>query len=149
MALLKHKLKKLKPVIKAKKFAVDEQSKILMEIRHQKLLAQGELQKYQKLYIEGIDNLNQERQSPDRSKLDVLEGSIDYAKFKWYESLKIIKEIEVSERNQVQILNNAQKELHVFEKLNDKYIGLIQKEEAIKEQKMLDEFAIKAFAMKE
>ena len=148
MAVLSHKIKKLKPVIKAKKYAVDEQSRILIDIQRRKQVAMTELQRYQKLYIEGIDKLNVERQSPDRSRLDVLENSIDYAKFKWYESLKIIKEFEAAEHKQISILNEYQKELHIFEKLEEKYQKQMQKEQAIKEQKQLDDFAIKSFVSK-
>ena len=80
MANLRHKLKKMLPILKVKKFKVDEESKTLSEIRIQKETAMSELQRYQKLYIEGIDQLNIERQSADRSRLPVLENSIDYAK---------------------------------------------------------------------
>ena len=119
MANLKHKLKKMLPILKVKKFKVDEESKTLSEIRIQKETAMSELQRYQKLYIEGGDQLNIERQSADRSRLPVLRNSIDYAKSKWYESLGILKEFEAKEHTQLNILVKAQQDLHVFEKLEE------------------------------
>ena len=145
MANLKHKLKKMLPILKVKQFKVDEESRTLSEIKAQKEAAMTELQRYQKLYIEGIDQLNIERQSADRARLPVLENSIDYAKAKWYESLGILKDFEAKEHAQLNILVKAQQDLHIFEKLEEKYKNELIIIENQKEQKALDEHSIKAF----
>ncbi len=145
MANLKHKLKKMLPILKVKQFKVDEESRTLSEIKVQKEAAMTELQRYQKLYIEGIDQLNVERQSADRARLPVLENSIDYAKAKWYESLGILKDFEAKENAQLNILVKAQQDLHIFEKLEEKYKNELIIIENQKEQKALDEHSIKAF----
>ncbi len=145
MANLKHKLKKMLPILKVKQFKVDEESRTLSEIKVQKEAAMTELQRYQKLYIEGIDQLNVERQSADRARLPVLENSIDYAKAKWYESLGILKDFEAKEQAQLNILVKAQQDLHIFEKLEEKYKNELIIIENQKEQKALDEHSIKAF----
>ena len=49
MANLKHKLKKMLPILKVKQFKVDEESRTLSEIKAQKEAAMTELQRYQKL----------------------------------------------------------------------------------------------------
>ena len=145
MANLNLKIKKMAPILKAKKFKVDEESLALSKIKLQKENALTELQRYQKLYIEGIDKLNIERQSSDRSRLPVLETSIDFAKSKWYESLGILKEFESKEKQQLNELIKAQQDLHVFEKLQEKYKKELLALENQKEQKILDDHSIKAF----
>ena len=145
MANLNLKIKKMAPILKAKKFKVDEESLALSKIKLQKENALTELQRYQKLYIEGIDKLNIERQSSDRSRLPVLETSIDFAKSKWYESLSILKEFESKEKQQLNELIKAQQDLHVFEKLQEKYKKELLALENQKEQKILDDHSIKAF----
>ena len=133
------------PILRVKKLKVDEESRVLSEIRIKKEAAMSELQRYQKLYIEGIDQLNTERQSSQRSRLPVLESSIDYAKSKWYESLGILKDYEAKESTQLNILVSAQQDLHIFEKLEEKYKNELLAIENRKEQKTLDDHSIKAF----
>ena len=138
----------MRPVLKAKKYAVDQESKILNEIKAEKEQAIRELERYQKLYIEGIDKLNLERQSVERSRLLVLENSIDYAKLKWYESLRIMRECESKEQLQIKVLIKAQQDLHIFEKLEEKYKTEIISLENKNEQKRLDEHSINLFNSK-
>src|SRR5688572_1818509 len=122
---LNKKVKRVKPLIKVKKVAMDQEASALEHIRLEKRQAMSELKRYERLYISGIDQLNKERQSPLRENLEVLERGTDHYKAMWYECLKRMREIEMKERAQLNQLLMARKELKSMETLEDRYLSEI------------------------
>lgn len=148
MIELKDKIKKIQPLISARRSKLDHETARLHEIKGAKLNALQSLEYYQKQYISGVDSLNLERQSSDRQKLAVLERSVDTAKSRWYQSLRQVREIEELERDQIKLVLKAQRDLRSIEMLQENYQGEYAEAFRKAEQKALDEMSNKQFNQK-
>jgi flagellar export protein FliJ len=144
MSQSKQKQDRIQPLIKIRQIQFDQETSVLSKIQQRRQLAIDELQRFQRMYIQGVDRLNRERQTPERKMLDALEKSIDYAKSQWYSKLRDLRAIEEEERQQMQIVIEAQKKLKMLEKLDIRYNEQHMEHLKKVEQKMLDEFAIQA-----
>jgi flagellar export protein FliJ len=145
MKSLKQKILKMAPLLKARQSQLEEYTVRLSEIRQSKLNALQQLEHYQNDYINGVESLNQARQSPDRNQVATLERSVDYVKAKWYQSLKQVRQIEEQEKIQLQEVTKAQRDLRSVEILKENYERNLAQERQKHEQKELDELSIQKF----
>ncbi len=136
------KQQKIGPLIKIRQIQYDQESAVLSQLQLRRQAAIGELQVWQSKYMSSIDQLNKERQSPERKMLEALERSVDLAKSQWYQKLKSLREIEYHEKMQMQQVFEAQKRLRMLEKLDERYEKQDLQHLKKAEQKQLDEFAI-------
>ena len=141
MKKLKQKIQRNQLLIKTRKAKLERESILLNEIRNEKLSALDQLSLYQKKYIEGVDVLNKERQSTDRSRLQPLESSLDHAKSQWYKCLSKVRELEEKEKVQLKEVVEAQSSLKAMEILAENDEKNLKVHFAKLEQKNLDEIA--------
>ena len=139
----KSKIRKLEPIIKVREIQVDQEIMRLNEIRSAKLSIVTELKKYQKDYIEGVEQLNRERLSVDRLRVAALESAVDHSKANWYRCLKRAQEIENQEKAQLAQVTIAERNLKSTEKLHAKHSEQLRTEYSKKEQKTMDEIALR------
>ncbi len=145
MKKLQQKIKKNQLLVKSRQAQLEQKSLSLSEIRNKKLVALNELSSYQKKYIEGVEVLNQERQSTARNRLEPLEKSLDHAKLQWYKCLSHVRELEEKEKIQLKELIKAQSNLRALEILIENDHKALQSQRAKIEQKALDELATQRF----
>ena len=135
------KASKLKPVIRAREIQVDQEMARLAELRGKKTELVVLLRKYQQDYVNGVDQLNTERSSMDRSKLNALESAVDYSKVIWYQTLRKVQEFETREREQLKQVLNAEMNLKSVERLLIKHVEAIKMLDRRSEQGDMDEIA--------
>lgn len=140
------KLKRVKPLIKAKEARLDQEAAILAVIRREKMEAVAMLRESQRIYMEGVAKLNSERKSVDRDMLLTLEQSLDFARDRWHSAFRSVQEMEKKEEIQLGQLVIAQQSLKSFERLQDKYKRTFLEELAKDERKQFDEIAIRRFS---
>lgn len=139
---IKAKIKRNGPLLKIRKSELDRENLVLGQIRQSKIEAIGQLKNYQRQYVEGVEKLNELRISGDLGTLMNLESTIDYVKAKWYQSLKDVRKIEDDEKQQLQVVIEAQQKLRTIEILDEKYVTELRIFEDKVEQKQLDEIAV-------
>ncbi len=144
----KLKIKRVQPVINVKKTKVDEEAAVLNEIRTEKVVLVRVMRENQKTYMEGVDKLNNLRNSANRENLGNLESSLDHVKAQWFQLFRKVQEIEAKEKEQFSRLVLAETELRSAEKLKGKYEADFRAGLARSEQKQMDEFAARKHAMK-
>lgn len=140
------KIKRVKPLIKIRKNQLEKEAAELARIRQEKQACVQKLRFYQDQYMQGIEYLNAERQSTDRSRLAPLERSVDTAKSQWYQSLKDLRLIESQEKAQISQLIIAERNLKSLEKLEERYVVDRHHHEIQSEQKFNDELNIRKFS---
>lgn len=145
MKKLQQKIKKNLLLIKSRQAELDQESVLLSKIRSQKLSALNELKKSQIKYVEGVEVLNQERQSPNRSKLDPLERSLDYAKLQWHKCLTEVRKLEEKEKSQLQNVLETRTKLKALQRLVESDSEDLRSEASKREQKNLDELATQRY----
>ncbi len=148
MAAVHKKQKRIQPLIRIRQTQFDQAVAALQVIQMEVLKAAEVLRHYQTMYIQGVDRLNQERQSPERRMLEALESSIDLAKQRWYQKLSILRELQEQEKMQLSEVQEAQLKLKMLEKIESRYERNVQEYDKKIEQKVLDEFAIQAMIRK-
>lgn len=149
MASPKQKIQKIKPLIKIRKLQLDQETMLLNQIKLKREEAAEALMHSQRTYIEGVEKLNRERQSPERKMLSALEQGVDFAKAQWYQRLMALRAVEDEERRQFTMVMEAQKRMKMLEHLDERYVEQHSKQSKIQEQKQLDEFAISMNRRKE
>ncbi|MBF0440810.1 MAG: hypothetical protein HQK54_02790 [Oligoflexales bacterium] len=142
---LRKRQARIQPIIKVRKVQVDEEMILLEQIRTDKVEAVKKLRDNQKLYMEGVEQVNKARKECDSKKLLTLEVGLDYVKSKWYKSLREVRTIEEKEKAQLAQLVNAQKNLKTIEKLSGRIGDEIAVQIQRDDQKNLDEIASKKF----
>lgn len=145
----KQKIKKLQPLIKIRQLQLDQETMRLNQIKAKREEAAQALLQSQKVYIDGVERLNHERQSSDRKMLDALEQGVDFAKAQWYQRLMSYRRLEEDERRQRLMVSEAQKRMKMLEHLDERYADQYLKQLKMHEQKLLDEFAISMNRRKE
>lgn len=148
MRELKQKLTKVKPIVRARKAQLDQESVMLASIRHEKATLLDELEATQKAYIEGVDELNRQRTGSFNTKLEVFEKGLDYVKQQWYDALRSVREMEKQEQAQLANVLVAQKNLKAVETLEEKYEVQFKHAFEKYEQKNLDETAARISSKK-
>lgn len=139
------KIKRVQPVIKARKERVDEEFSRLNVIRVEKAQVVGTMREMQQKYMQGVADLNKIRQSKIREAQTSLEQALDYVKDEWYRLFQKVQEVERRERSQLDVLLGAERELRVTEKLKEKYEVEYRAALSKAEQKQMDEHAIRKF----
>jgi hypothetical protein len=140
---LVQKSKKIDPVIKARRLAVELEAKGLMKIRAEKLRLVGQIKHYQKEYLLGVDKVNAERAKSQFEMMSTLESSVDLVKDRWHETLRHLRLAEDREKAQLANLIIARKHLRAVEQLSDRYLKEIVAFQEKLEQKTLDELTLR------
>ena len=136
------KSQRISTLIKVRKFQFDQDFLVLNEIKSKHFAAVEQLHLAQKNYMDGVEKLNQERQSPERKMLQALELGVDMAKNQWYQRLMTLRIVEEEERRQLQQTAEAQRRLRMLEKLDERYNQQDIEHYKTIEQNQLDEFAL-------
>jgi len=142
------KIKRVQPVINVKKTKVDEEATVLNDIRNTKLGLVRVMKENQRAYMEGVDKLNNLRNSASRENLSNFESSLDFVKAQWFQLFRKVQDIEAKEKEQFSRLVFAETELRSAEKLKEKYEADFRSNLAKSEQKQMDEFASRKYSMK-
>ncbi len=142
MANSQQKKKRIQPLIKIRKIQLDQETALLNQIQLKREEAAQALMQSQQTYIEGVEKLNQERQSSERKLVSALEQGVDFAKAQWYQRLMALRAVEEEERLQSRQVAEAHKRMKMLEHLDERYLEQYLKQLNIQEQKQLDEFAI-------
>ena len=137
------KSKKIDPVIKARRLAVELEAKNLMKIRAEKLQLVRQIKHYQKEYLLGVEKVNSERSKSQFETISTLESSVDLVKDRWYETLRDLRMAEDREKAQLANLIVARKHLLAVEQLSDRYQKEIVAFQEKLEQKTLDELTLR------
>ena len=132
-------MKRTEPLIRVRKSQMDEQIIFLTKIRDHKLQVVEAMRINQKQYMDGVDRLNNIRNSADRQNLEALERGLDVVKSKWYQLHVEVQNVENMEKAQVAQVLLAQKELKKVEKLKENYKSKFLQDLAQSEQKVQDE----------
>jgi len=146
MSESRRKIARIQPVIMVRKAKVDQESAMLSRIRLEKRAAVADMKESQRIYMEGIERLNNERTSMSREMLAPLESSLDFIKNRWYSLYRRVQDIEAREKAQSVQLDMAQRELMAVEKLSENYTEEFKIEMRRGEQKNLDEIALRRFS---
>ena len=139
------KIKRVQPIIKLKKQKMDEEVMTLNAIRLQKLEIVKNMKDSQKRYMDGVEELNKTRTSKMRVNLHTLEDALDFVKSQWYRLYKEVQDVEKREKQQIEHLLVAERELKAVEKLREKYELEFKKELKKSDQKVMDEAALRRF----
>ena len=139
------KLKRVEPIIRARKAQLDRETSLLGDIRRQKVELVSELRKYQQMYVKGVEDLNHIRTSGDLGRAGMIESSVDFAKAQWYDALRKVREVEQREKAQLENVLAAQQELKSIETLGDRFEVASFELEKRQEQKIQDETSIHRF----
>ena len=142
------KIKRVQPIIQLKKNRMDEEAAVLAIIRKEKIEIVKAMKDGQRRYMEGVENLNNVRNSKARQNLDTLESGLDYVKTQWYALYKKVQEVEQREKNQVHQLMLAEQELRAVEKLAEKYGDQFAAEQKRADQKSMDEAALRKYSVR-
>lgn len=145
MSELKIRKKRMKPLLKIRKIQLDQEALALMQIQQVKRQKMDELMENQRKYLDGVEKLNQHRQTLQQGMLLTVEESVDHIRNKWHLTLHQLREIEQREKAQMANVLVARKNLQAIEKLEERYgVGIAQEERRL-EQQALDETASRLF----
>ncbi len=139
------KVQRVKPIVRVRGIQYDKEFFLLTEIKAEKQKLIDELTKYQEKYIQAVTELNSERESGRREKLDILEIGIEAIKSKWIEILKQIRVIEAKEQAQEQAVKIAKRNLKSVEKLLEIYNEELIEFEKHEDLKVMDDIAVRMF----
>lgn len=143
--LLEKKAKRLNPVIEERQTKFDAETQKLNEIRKRKMDLVAIMRARQQEYMDGVNRLNEERGTSNRLMLEALETGLDSVKNQWMALYQAIIELEREEKNQFLVMSQAHRELEAIVTLQNKYKVEFAKDLERREQKMLDEHAIRRF----
>jgi flagellar biosynthesis chaperone FliJ len=139
------KAKRLNPVIEERKARFDREMAELTLLRKKKIDAVSIMRRTQKEYLEGVSRLNEERSSNERIMLEALEIGLDNVKNLWMKLYQDVLDIEKMEKDQIELMSRAHRELEAIQTLQTKYKNDWIKEQSVREQKLLDEHALRKF----
>jgi flagellar export protein FliJ len=145
MQSIEKKAKRLDPVIEERQARFDNELTQLAIVRKKKIDAVAAMRATQKEYIDGVSRLNEERSSNNRLMLDALETGLDNVKSLWMRLYQDVIEIEKMEKEQTEVMSRAHRDLEAIQTLQSKYKAEWALEQSKREQKMLDEHALRKF----
>lgn len=145
MHSLEKKARRLNPVIELKKSRFDAELAQLNVVRQRKIEVVTAMRATQKQYMDGVGRLNDERGTMNRLMLDALETGLDNVKGLWMKLYQDVLDLEKIEKQQVEIMSRAHRELEAIQSLQDKYKLAWAQELDKREQKMMDEHAQRKF----
>lgn len=135
------KLKRLRPVVRARQMQLDQEAHVLAELRREMRAKAIKLEDLRQRYVRGVDDTNRVRQSGDYPRLAPLEAGLDGVKSEWLEALRDLREIEMRERAQVGAVTAAQKNLDAAERVVERFVERSRIEESRREQALIDDRA--------
>lgn len=139
------KAKRLEPVIEERKARFDNELTQLAVVRKKKIEAVSAMRATQKEYMDGVNRLNEERSTQNRLMLDALETGLDNVKNLWMKLYQDVIEIEKMEKDQAELMSRAHRDLEAIKTLQSKYKAEWAQEQSKREQKSLDEHALRKF----
>lgn len=139
------KIARLVPVLDIKKTRVDTEAVALAAILREKVKLESELMAWQQKYLNGVTQLNAERESVNRPMLLALEAAVDHARETLFVFFQRLKEMDLAEQAQVMRVNMVQRELSAVEKLQETRRERFKKELSRNEQKSHDDIALRRF----
>jgi flagellar biosynthesis chaperone FliJ len=145
MLSLERKSRRLSPIIEERKAKFDEENQKLAVVRQKKLATIAAMKERQREYLSGVDRLNSERGTADRLLLNALEMGLDSVKQKWMELYEQVLICEREEENQLQVMSLAHRDLEAIKHLKQKYDLELSRENSRREQKAIDELALRRF----
>ncbi|MCX6126711.1 MAG: hypothetical protein NTV34_18415 [Proteobacteria bacterium] len=145
MVSLEKKSKRLDPIIEERKIRFDDENQKLLQIRHQKILATQTMRAKQAEYMDGVNRLNAERGSAERSLLEALEGGLDAVKRQWMSLYEVILKLEQDEAIQLNTMSCAHRDLEAIKHLQIKYQREISRTIQQREMKQIDDIALRKF----
>ena len=145
MQSLEKKAKRLDPVIEERTRRFNEELTQLAAVQRKKLEAVSAMRATQKEYMAGVSRLNAERSSQNRLMLEALETGLDNVKTQWMKLYQDVIEIEKMEKEQTEVMSRAHRDLEAIQNLQTKYKSEWAQEQARREQKVLDEHALRKF----
>ena len=145
MQSIEKKAKRLDPDIEDRKARFDNELTQLTIVRKTKIAAVEAMRATQKEYVDGVSRLNEERASHNRLMLDALETGLDNVKSLWMRLYQDVIEIEKMEKEQTEVMSRAHRSLEAIQTLQSKYKAEWAHEQLKREQKMLDEHALRKF----
>lgn len=145
MQTAQKKAQRLNPVIEERKARFDTELMNLAAVRKKKTETISAMRATQKEYVDGVSRLNDERSSNNRLMLEALETGLDNVKNLWMKLYQDVIEIEKMEKEQTEIMSKAHRDLEAIQTLQTKYKTEWAQEQAKREQKTLDEHALRKF----
>jgi len=139
------KIRRVQPLIKMRRFKVEEEATVLARIRTEKQRTMQEMLENQRRYMQGVEEMNKLRATKMRENLQTLESTLDFVKSQWYRLYKQVQEIEIKEKMQVGQLLTAERDLKAIQKLEENYQVEFQKELNRTEQRATDESSLRKF----
>ena len=139
------KVQRVESIVRIRRIQYDREFFLLTQIRSEKQKLIEELSKYQEKYAQAVTELNTERESGRREKLDILEVGIEAIKSKWIEILKGIRVMEAREEAQEKVVNVANRNLKSVEKLSEIYSEELIEFEKHEDLKLMDDIAVRMF----
>jgi flagellar export protein FliJ len=145
MATAQKKANRLQPVVEQRQIRFDVEIQKLTEVQRRKSATVVAMRSKQREYLEGVQRLNDERGSSNRLMLEALEQGLDTVKSQWMGLYQAVIELDREEKIQTDIMSQAHRELEAIKTLQDKYRAEFAKEMNRREQKSLDELALRKF----
>jgi flagellar export protein FliJ len=144
MQEIQRKMKRIKPVVEIRRREMEHEASSLVQLQMKKNELVKTLRMHQKMYLDGIQDLNLARSNNDGARVQLLESSVDFARDRWTKSFKEVQQLEKIEKSQIEQLSIAQRELKIAEILEEKYHQEFKSEIGRKEQADMDEVAIQS-----
>jgi flagellar biosynthesis chaperone FliJ len=145
MQQLARKVKRLDPILEIRKSRFETENQKLVALKQKKEAASLAVQRKQAEYMEGLERLNQERNTSERSMLEALEIGLDSIKQDWISLYALMVDCERAETLQHGVVIEVFRDLESIKVLQSKYQTSLRQQELKSEQKSFDELALKRF----
>jgi hypothetical protein len=136
------KLKRIRILEISRQSKLDKEAIELASIRTRRELKAAELKDSQTEYLSGVERLNKLRSSQVRENLQFMEENLDYLKAKWMRLFRELQEVEREEKQQLENLGVAHRDLKSVGSLVTKLDQQSRQELTRAEQKTQDERTI-------
>ena len=145
MVSFKKRSARIQPIINSEEQKLDKEMLELTNLRQLIDESTLKMQDQQKIYIEGVEKLNQIRASASRENLQSFEEALTFSKDQWYRMYRKVQQLKERETVQVQKMGLIHKRLQSIKKLKEKFDNEVDLEEKRTEQKVLDEVGLRRF----
>jgi flagellar export protein FliJ len=146
MSTAQKKANRLQPVVEQRQIRFDYESNKLTDVQRRKSATVIAMRTKQREYLEGVQRLNDERGSSNRLMLEALERGLDTVKSQWMTLYQAVIELDREEKLQTDVMSQAHRELEAIKTLQERYRTEFAKEMGRREQKSLDELALRKFS---
>ena len=142
---LEKKAHRLEPVIEIRKEEFDTEREQFDVIQRKRIETVAAMRTTQKEYMAGVTRLNEERGTAERLMLEALEIGLDSVKTLWMKLYQEVIDLEREEKKQLEAMSKAHRDLEAIKTLQSKYKFEFHQEMGRREQKDLDEHALRKF----